>query len=380
MFFRSVGVLFIFLCCDCASVLAAVPGNPTKEPSRVSPAIQKLDTFARQFRKEQVMPSLSLAIAREGAVIFQGVYGYQDHDGEEVTTAQTSYLAASISKTFAAATLLGMATDGHISLSDDFTTFSEWDRRCNWLVNSGIIFGGAELEGLTIPPIDCDAEISIEQVLGHRVNGVPGADFIYNPIIFGRLSNYVEEKTGRSWRDWMREYVFEPGQLEDIAMGWRDASAAHVLTHFAPPFKHVDPEVDADGFLPSVLPNTELNASSGIIASPTALARYGVALLEGRILSQAQLDHMWDPAPGSNGEPEPYGLGWYVEQIDGHKVVWHGGWWPDAYAGMMLIVPDAQLVFVALGNTDGLHWGNPLNTANIQASPLVKKFFDVFVD
>ena len=337
------------------------------------------DAVARKFRVDEVIPSLSVAIAKGDAIVFTGNYGFQDHDGEEPTTDQTSYLAASITKTFAAATLLAMEADGHVSLDDDFTTFSEWDRRCNWLVNSGIIFGGAEIEGLTIPPLDCDVKISLENVLSHRVNGTPGADFIYNPIIFGRLSNYVEEKTEKPWREWMREYVFEPGGLEGIAAGWRDPDGADVLTHFAPPFKHVGSEVDADGFASSVLPNTELNASSGVIASASALAKYGAALLRGDILPPHLIERMWTPTAGADGAPEPYGLGWYVEEIKGRKVVWHGGWWPDAYAGMIVIVPEDNLVFVALGNTDGVHWNNPLNGADISGSPLAAAFFDYYL-
>ena len=338
------------------------------------------DAFIRELRIQRTIPSLSVAIARDNELIFIGAYGFQDHDGEEPTTSETSYLAASITKTFTAATLLGMEADGHISLDDHFTTFSEWDRRCRWLADSGIIFGGGQLDGLTIPELNCNTEITLEQVLSHRVNGVPGTDFIYNPIVFGRLSNYVEEKTGRSWRSWMREYVIDRGKLSDIAAGWRDPAGGQVLTNLAPPFRHVEPDVDADGFVSSALPNTELNASSGIIASPSALAMYGAALLRGNILPEKALHRMWNPESGSDGTPEPYGLGWYVEEYKGRKVVWHGGWWPDAYAGMIVLVPEEAMAFVALGNTDGLHWSNPLNAAEITKSPLVAEFLRRFVN
>jgi len=322
------------------------------------------------------MPSLSIAVATGEGLRFSGSYGFQDHDAEEPTTEETSYLAASISKTFAAATLLAMEADGVLSLQDDFTTFSEWDRRCNWLINSGIIFGGADLGELVIPAIDCEGTISLENVLSHRVNGVPGADFIYNPFIFGRLSNYVEETTDRTWREWMDQYVLAPGKLDTIAAGWRHPGRGDVLTHFAPPFKRSED----GGYANSILPNTELNASSGIIASPTALADYGLALLKGEILEPELLERMWTPTLGADGTPEPYALGWYVEEVQGRKVVWHGGWWPDAYAGMLIIVPEEELVFVALGNTDGLHWGNPLNGANIASSPMAAAFFEAFLD
>lgn len=379
MVVRALAVVLTALFVACASNPSTV--RDFLEPNtHESAGNMAFDAFARQLRIDQSIPSLSIAIARGDEMVFVGNYGFQDHDGEEPTTPETSYLAASITKTFTAATLLAMEADGHISLEEDFTTFSEWNRRCSRLVGSGSIFGGAQLDGLSIPTLNCDATISLEQVLSHRVNGVPGADFIYNPVIFGRLSNYVEEKTGRSWRGWMREYVIDAGNLEDIAAGWRDPAGAHVLTHLAPPFRRVGPDVDPDGFVSSVLPDTELNASSGIVASPGALARYGVALVRGDILPQTALERMWNPRPGPNGVPEPYGLGWYVEEIEGRKVVWHGGWWPEAYAGMIVIVPDDELVFVALGNTDGLHWGNPLNAADIASSPLAAKFLDEFED
>ncbi len=376
---RFLFVVLMALVGGCTTDQATV--RTTNKPiAQATVGNEEFDAFARQLRIDRIIPSLSIAVARGDELVFVGNYGFQDHDGEEPTTSETSYLAASITKTVTAVTLLAMEADGHISLDEDFTTFSEWDRRCNQLINSRSIFGGAELDGLSIPPLNCNATITLEQVLSHRVNGVPGANFIYNPVIFGRLSNYVEEKTGRSWRAWMREYVIDAGNLDGIAAGWRDPAGANVLTQLAPPFKHVETELDDDGFVPSALPNTELNASSGIIASPSALARYGIALIRQKLLPQTALDRMWNPRPGVSGRLEAYGLGWWVEEIKGRKFVWHGGWWPDAYAGMMIIVPDEELVFVALGNTDGLHWGNPLNAADIGSSPLAAKFFDEFIN
>lgn len=130
MVFRlSVMMTLVFLA-------ACVPDNTLQEDTTVdhmqtsvttaTNSHEAFDTFARQFCLDQVIPSLSIAVARGNEIVFIGNYGFQDHDGEEPTTSETSYLAASISKTFTAATLLAMEADGHISLDEDFTTFSEW--------------------------------------------------------------------------------------------------------------------------------------------------------------------------------------------------------------------------------------------------------------
>jgi len=353
-----------------------VMANNSEDMSR---KVEEFREFAKNYRRENLVLSMSIAVLKDGEVVMLENVGWQDHDAEEPTTAETSYLIASITKTFTAATLLAMEADGHIDLDADFTTLSDWGGRCDWLTTAGIIFGGGIMEdGRVIEAPRCEGPISLRHVLQNRVQGEPGSSFLYNPIVFGRLSNWVEENTDRSWRDWMRSYVFEPAGLDRAAAGWRDAEGATALTHLAPPFRHA-PE-DSDGLAPSVLPNPELNASSGVIASVLDLAKYSNALDDGKILSPELRETMWTPETDQDGTPAPYANGWYVQDWEGERVVWHGGWWPDAYAGVLLKAPDAGWTLIALGNTDGLHHDiDTLTKAQIEASPLPGKFLELFV-
>jgi hypothetical protein len=65
---------------------------------------------------------------------------------------------------------------------------------------------------------------------------------------------------------------------------------------------------------------------------------------------------------------------------NGRAESWYGtgGWWPDAYAGFLLKLPDTGLTLVAYGNTDGLHWGNRLHVAEIEKSQLAARFLELF--
>jgi len=283
-----------------------------------------------------------------------------------------------MTKTFTGATLLAMDADGLIDLDDDFTTLSDWKERCEWLASSGIVFGGGVAldDGYAPPRIDCAAKITVRQVLQHQVLGVPGTNFLYNPIVFGRLANWIEEKTGKSFDHWVRLYVIDRAGLKNTAAGWRDPGGGDALRMLAPPFRHA-PDQD-DNLEPSALPNPEMNASSGIIASARELALYSIALDEGRILSPELLQAMWNPPPAPDGKPSAYAYGWWVQQWRGRKLVWHGGWWPDAYAGLLLKVPEKGVTLVVLGNTDGLHWPNRLYVAEVEKSPLALKFLELF--
>lgn len=341
--------------------------------------IEKFRNFLKEFRRNNLVLSFSVAVMKDGDIVLLEQLGWQDHDAEEPTTPETSYLIASITKTFTAATLLAMDADGHVDLDSDFTTLSDWDRRCDWLTNSGIIFGGGTLnDGRTIEALQCDGPISLRNVLQNRVQGEPGSSFFYNPFVFGRLSNWVEENTNRSWREWMRHYVLEPGGLNNVAAGWRDADGAAALTNLAPPFRHAPEE--SDGLAPSPLPNPELNASSGVIASVLDLAQYSRALDAGKILPPDLRETMWTPVIDPDGHAAPYANGWFVQNWEGHRLVWHSGWWPDAYAGIFLKAPDDGWTLIALGNTDGIHHEiDTLTKAQIEASPLPAKFLELFL-
>lgn len=341
--------------------------------------IAEFREFLSDFRRENKVLSFSVAVLKDGEIIMMEAIGWQDHDAEEPTQPETSYLIASITKTFTAATLLAMDADGHINLDADFTSLSDWDERCAWLTSAGIIFGGGVMDdGRKIEAPNCDGPISLRHVLQNRVQGTPGTSFFYNPIVFGRLSNWVEENTDRSWRDWVRHYVLNPAGMDRAAAGWRDADGAAALTNLAPPFRHA-PE-DEDGIEPSPLPNPELNASSGIIASVLDLAQYSNALDNDLILPASLREEMWTPPLDANGTPAPYANGWFVQNWNDHRLVWHSGWWPDAYAGIFLKAPDDGWALIALGNTDGIrHEINTLTKAQIDLSPLPAKFLELFV-
>jgi CubicO group peptidase (beta-lactamase class C family) len=340
--------------------------------------LEEFDSFVREYRLENSVLSMSYAIVKDGKIITSQGIGWQDHDAEEETTKDTSYLVASITKTFTAATLLGMDAEGLIDLDDDFTKLSDWDSRCEWLSTRGNIFGGGKPldDGYTPPRIDCSKSLTLRQVLQMRVLGEPGSNFLYNPIVYGRLSNWIEEQTGLPFDIWVRRFVIDKAGLDDIAAGWRDPRGGNALRLLAPPFRHA-PEQD-DNLDPSALPNPEMNGSSGIIASAHSLAQYSIALDEGRILDPALREEMWTPPGEGDGSGANYAYGWWVQDWNGKKLVWHGGWWPDAYAGFLLKVPEDGLTLVTLGNTDGLHWGNRLHVAEIEKSPLARKFLELF--
>ncbi len=70
-----------------------------------------------------------------------------------------------------------------------------------------------------------------------------------------------------------------------------------------------------------------VNAGAGIVSTVVDLAHFDIALSAGELLADSTLAQAMTPARSTTtGEALPYGMGWFVQEIEGEKVVWHYGW------------------------------------------------------
>ncbi len=87
------------------------------------------------------------------------------------------------------------------------------------------------------------------------------------------------------------------------------------------------------------------------MATTTDLVNFALGVMHGTVLSDSARAEMWRRQT-PEGEPS-YGLGWRVDEIDGHRMVAHSGGSVGATA-MLVLVPDRGVAVAVLGNTDGV--------------------------
>jgi hypothetical protein len=69
-------------------------------------------------------------------------------------------------------------------------------------------------------------------------------------------------------------------------------------------------------------------------------------------------------------------FGWFVQEIRGHKVVWHYGHGFES-SSLVLAIPDSHTTFVILANSDGLsRWRGLGDSADVTASPAAVLFLN----
>ena len=118
--------------------------------------------------------------------------------------------------------------------------------------------------------------------------------------------------------------------------------------------------------------------AANVVSTPSDYARFLDAVMRGRLLGPATLAAMWTPAVTSRGERLSYAYGWFVEEYHGHRVIYHYGYYPNAWSAVALIVPERELVFVALANGHGVNAGNGIGAieGHVMACAVLRAFVD----
>ena len=107
-----------------------------------------------------------------------------------------------------------------------------------------------------------------------------------------------------------------------------------------------------------------MRPSGAFISSVLDLAKWDAALYADKILKPSVRDQMWSPVRLNNGTTHPYGFGWELSTVAGHKLVHHGGSLPGFRAQISRFVGD-KLTVIVLTNGDN---ANPNSIAlNIAA-------------
>lgn len=66
-----------------------------------------------------------------------------------------------------------------------------------------------------------------------------------------------------------------------------------------------------------------------MVSTVLNLARFDIAVDHQALLSKVSTEVMWTPTVLNDGTQAPYGLGWYVQDLDNWgRVIWHAGCQP----------------------------------------------------
>lgn len=123
---------------------------------------------------------------------------------------------------------------------------------------------------------------------------------------------------------------------------------------------------------------TYFGTSAGLMASVLDMAKYDIAVDQHRFLTKEIQQLAFTPFTSTKGEALPYGLGWFTQDYKGTRFIWHYGYW-TGNSSLILKVPERNLTFIAMANTDNLSRPTDLGSGDVLSSPVGLAFLETFV-
>src|SRR5712664_798539 len=108
-----------------AILLLAVSGAAGQQPSLFTPAgtIPVLESYLEALRQQSGIPGMSAAVVREGVVVWDKGYGFQNVATRLRATPDTPYVVGDVSGTLAAVLLLQCVEQRRLGLDEPFKRY-----------------------------------------------------------------------------------------------------------------------------------------------------------------------------------------------------------------------------------------------------------------
>jgi CubicO group peptidase (beta-lactamase class C family) len=364
---RFIGVIVGALAA--ASFLAADVEHPA--PAIPQEKIAAIETGIAGLMARRRIPGLSIAVVVDGRLAWSEGYGWADVENAIPAEPTTAFRIASVSKAITAVAVMQLAERGALDLDAPVQRYVPTFPEKPWPVTLRQLLGhlggirNYRADDFGGQPDNADPYASLTDALAvfkdDPLDQEPGTRYSYTTFGYTLLGAALEGASGSGFAAYMREHVFEPAGMGQtridspydlIARRARGYTLLGVREKWAGrpptgPLRNCD-FLDASYKLPG----------GGLVSTAEDLARFAVALGSGVLVRRETFEAMSTRQRTRSGEDTPYGLGWYVEGIEGHTgVVWHGGVQKGVTSTLYLVPRDHFAVAILTNLEGGLYLG-----------------------
>ena len=309
-------------------------------------------------------PGFSVAVFRDGELLFSKGVGYADLENLVPATPTTVYNVGSVSKAITAVAVMQLVANGSVALDDPIQKYVPTFPEKRWPVTVRQLLthtSGIRHYRESSVPEACGFDTQWEPCasLAEAITLFADDPLLFEPGTYYRYSSYgvnllqgvVETASGMGFEAYLRQRVWQP--------------AGMLRTSFDRPERIVPGR--ASGY---VVEGAEIQnhpwesvgykwASGGMLSTAEDLGRLGVALLQGRVLDPATVKLMFTPQLGDGilyyqGEDPPEPLRWqqaFIWRIRqdqaGRSYVHHCGTVKGFNACLILYVNEKLVVATA---------------------------------
>jgi D-alanyl-D-alanine carboxypeptidase len=351
MNFRKIVFTIILAVC----FICAIPRNQVQaeHQAHTIDSIPQVDTVVARFMKKYDVPGMSIAIAKDGKLVYAKGYGYADKTTGEKVTPSHLFRIASVSKPITAVAVLQLVETGRLSLDakvfgdggilgDEYGIPPENSNIKNITVHQLLQHTSGGWTNDSHDPMFTDPTLSHVQVIKNTLQNEalvnePGKAYAYSNFGYCVLGRIIEKISGMSYETYVKKNILSKAGIATMQVGGNrliDKKPGEVVYYG---------QGNQDPYRYNI---TRMDSHGGWIAAASDLLRF-VFIADGfatqpDILSQASIKTM-TTASSAN---ERYACGWLVNTANNW---WHNGSLPGT--GSELVRASNGFSWAILANT-----------------------------
>jgi CubicO group peptidase (beta-lactamase class C family) len=292
-----------------------------------------------------------VAVVRDGRVECVAAYGSARLEPKTPASPSMRYSIGSVSKQFTATAILMLAEEGKLSLDDPVARFlpgltQAKDVRIRQLLSHTSGYQDYWPQDY-VPPFmktETTAAAILDRWAKRPLDFPPGSQYQYSNTAYVAAGLVIEKASGMPLMDFLQQRVFQPLDMRSVLDTDRgrltESDPTGYLRYGLGPLRPAPKE--GKGWL---------FAAGELSMTAEDLAKWNVGMIERRLLKPASYAEMQRAVLLTNGVASAYGLGVNVANVNGHRLIGHGGE-VSGFTTTNAVFPDDRAAVSVLVNLD----------------------------
>ena len=326
------------------------PQASVNGPHGTKAIISRLNHDIPRLLQEADVPGLSIALVRDGKLVWVGAFGVTNADTKKAVTVNTVFEAASLSKPVFAYAVLKLVDEGRLNLDTPLNKY---------LGNNYDVVNDDRINLITARHVLSHTSgfpnwRGMDGTQNLLIHFQPGEKFSYSGEGMVYLSKVVEKITGMRFEDFMQQYALRPLGMTSSSYVWRnqyDTLKAYRHDVVGKLSGRNQPDSGREDTL-----HEAGNAAASLCTTAGDYAKFVIAVLNGTGLKKETREQMLT-AQTLVSEKSPHlawGLGIGLEIMPDGKYFWHWGDNGDAKAYVTASVSGKNAVLYFADGSNGL--------------------------
>jgi CubicO group peptidase (beta-lactamase class C family) len=327
------------------------------------------DDYVNKALRDWEVPGMAVAIIKDDKILLAKGYGVRKMGEAAPVDERTLFAIGSASKAFTAASIAMLVDEGKLKWDEPATKYLPGFQLFDPYVTRELTVrdmlshrSGLERGDLLWYGTEYDRDEVLRRVRFLKPSWSVRSRFGYQNIMYLAAGQAVATATGKSWDEFVRQRIFTPLGMSSSSSS---ITALKNETNVAAPHAKYDDKVQPIQWrkIDNIGPAGSINSNATDMAQWVRLHLNQGTFKNERILSSGAVKEMHMPQTvirlegvsekvHSESHFMTYGLGWFLQDYRGRKIVHHGGN-IDGMSALVAMLPEEKLGVVILTNMNG---------------------------